>query len=140
MANQVIGTTSMNSTTATADRQIVAGAKDAFPMKTSSQMGNFYVPVPGSETDSAGLAYAGVVKNSQSTLHAAPIASPHTDSEGWAPPPVAPMSGNGPMSSLPFNSASPVLDPSMVGPQAGNAFNVPVQSPAGTRVKTIVNR
>ena len=143
MSEQAIGTSSNSSTTSAADRQLVAGAKDAFPFKTSATMGNFYVPVPGSpENSAAGPAYADVMKKYDPSVQASTLpklSAPATESV--APPPVLPMSNMWSSSMQPTQSSVlPGYDPSMAAPQSGTAFNVPVRTSAGTRLKMIVNR
>ncbi len=46
LANQTIGITTIQSSTAAEDRSIVAGIKNAFPFRTCSAMGGLYCPSP----------------------------------------------------------------------------------------------
>jgi hypothetical protein len=127
LANSVLGTAAAQSRTAAADRQLVAGIKYALPFRTSASTGDFYVPSPGAaqaEPQTAGL----------SSINPMP-----------APPvPPQPMPQPTPLgtSDLQLGAGGiAAYAPSFAQPGlAHNAYMVPVQAAAGTRVKMIVNR
>lgn len=124
-ANSVLGTTTARSSTSNYDRRMIAGIKEALPLKTSSKTGDFYVPIPGSEQGSAGSAQATVPAT-------APIAPPATLM------PIAPPSTTIVPSAPEFGPA-PMMQPAF-STGASPAFNVPVYNMNGHRLKTIVDR
>ncbi len=137
LANHVIGSGAAQSATASADRQLVEGIKNAMPMHTRADFGEVYVPnkptapVPGP----SGLVYAGPSSEAQPVLQPALQFSTFAGS----PAPVCP-SYQGQASGYP----SPVAAPASAGCagsfQGQGAYVVPNGNAGAARVKTIVNR
>lgn len=133
-ANQVLGNKGGYSSTAHADRQLVAGIRHAMPIRTgSSSLGMVYVPKPGGDTPSipagSGASVAAPVSNSQAELPA------HAQPSGYMP-----MFGSSrhhhamPGAALSGHSFAPAAT------SPSGAYMVPIHNGDGVRVKTITNR
>jgi hypothetical protein len=131
-ANQVLGNKGGYSSTAHADRQLVAGIRHAMPIRTGSTMGMVYVPKSGDEATASpagsGASVAAVVNRGPSER------------------PVQPQPGYHPL----FGSAANLRtmpDHTSVGPSfhpvatsGSGAYMVPIHNGDGVRVKTITSR
>jgi hypothetical protein len=71
LANSVLGTHTAQSTTTHADRSMLAGIKKTLPVRTSNNMGDYYVPIP----HQGGIAASGDYGHGGAGAYAYP---PHT--------------------------------------------------------------
>lgn len=129
-ANQVLGTPKADSKKAAADRRIVAGIKNAFPVQTSATTGEVYVPgVPSAQPSS----------QQHHSLYGAPCGTqlPNLSAVPEAGHPVSPVHPQVPVHVMPPVINHPVTSPLHVGQ---GSYLVGVQGGSGTRVKTIVSR
>ncbi|MBX9687884.1 MAG: hypothetical protein K2X27_14355 [Candidatus Obscuribacterales bacterium] len=155
LSNQVLGASKENHRSAAADRRLVAGIKNAFPVQTSATTGEIYVPNSAPAVQQANAAaqlnsnLATSPLNNQSQLSATGSHPAAFYAPAGGPTPLvfpAPATGGGatafgapayaPMA--PPAPAMPIATPPVVIGQ-GN-YLVGVQSNSGTRVKTIVSR
>jgi len=130
MANQVLGSGGGYSTTAQADRQLVAGMRWAVPIRTGSSTGSVYVPNNSSESQ---LASPGAYAASPPVQAVLP--QPGYSNQVAAPPVMDSMSGIG--------QPGQMVPPQQEAPMAGSAMSsyiVPIRTAEGLRVKTITNR
>lgn len=112
LANQVLGTSLGRSVAARADRQIVNGVKNAFPVRTGPTTGMIYVP------------------NSTIETHYLPSAPPMSAQAAGAQG-MAVGAGFLPKRQPAFSSGVSVTP---------GAYHVTVQTPDGLKLKTVVNR
>lgn len=137
MANSVLGTGGGYSTTAAADRKLVAGMRYAVPIRTGNTTGAVYVPNSGAE---APPATAGAYAASPQ----APAVFPHA---GYQAPAMAQPVMHGMPAMHAMSGVVPAAVPAAVHPYAApsastsmSSYIVPVHSADGLRVKTITNR
>jgi hypothetical protein len=131
LANDVLGVGSAYSKTADADRRLMAQIKRTLPVHTSSETGNFYVPIPqgngqfaasGDFAASNGAAYG--APQSAMPLPPPPLPAPPSPT----PPSPTPLSYYAPYGNMTAPSAQP------------QAYLTPVRDASCTRVKMIVTR
>jgi hypothetical protein len=168
-ANFVLGASTVQSSTAQYDRNLIAGCNDALPLRTSARM-TLWAPsppvvdrpvLPGSAGafERAALPASATDPNvfgAPRTISAvpayAPVAPPATSTKVSSPP-TAPTSAYlvPPPPPMPLNSfsANPVTSSSLAPPPPPTPIdqaystpitNVPVQEQTGTRVRSIVTR
>lgn len=127
LANSVIGTGAAVSATAAADRRIVAGIKKTFPVRTSADSGDIYVPTPHGPSWAAPMPPAPVPPMPAPSPAPTPLGSTQYYSQPSSYGHVLPAP-------VPYYSAFGQPD------QSHHAYMVPVHEASGTRVKMIVNR
>lgn len=131
LANTVLGTGAAHSATAEADRRLVAGIKRTLPVRVSKDSGDIYVP--GATT----APFPNEMSHSQCSGSAAYAVSPEASMPLPPPPlptPPGPQPQPTPLGVYGYAAPQPYAAP----PQ--DAYLVPIQASAGTRVKMIVNR
>jgi hypothetical protein len=154
LANSVLGTHTAQSTTTHADRSMLAGIKKTLPVRTSNNMGDYYVPIP----HQGGIAASGDYGHGGAGAYAYP---PHTALPAHSPAhpqAVVPQQhAMMPTPSMPVPQPMPMPAPPQPTPLSynynpyaapqqpyyqphGTAYMVPVQQPQGTRLKTVVHR
>lgn len=135
LANQVLGTGGGYSTTAAADRQLVAGIRNAVPIRTGAQTGAVYVPNSGPVAPTA-------TSGAYAASPPAPAAYPPA---GYEAPVLAQPGMQGmPQAAEPSGQtfAAPAGQ-TFSAPTAGmpmSSYMVSVHTSEGLRVKTITNR
>lgn len=146
LINAVIGTGAAQSATAGYDRKMMAGIKDAFPVRTR---GELYCPspppiqAPNAELG-PGAAAGTASRDSTASYYTAPTQDPLYQPQQ---PYLQPAQGYSPYSSYGYQypvGSAPVQafsSPAPSSPDASpSAMQVPVRVPTGPRVRTIVNR
>jgi hypothetical protein len=120
LANSVLGTGAAYSATGRDDRKLLAGIKKTMPVVTSPSTGEIYVPNTPTHAEMFGR----------------PVVVPPVQAPPPVPQPPKPTQlSAGPGAAYGTETFTP---PPQYMPQ--NAYMMPVQHPAGTRVKMIVNR
>ncbi len=168
LANQIFGTGGGYSTTAAADRRIVAGMRQAIPIRTGSAIGAVYVPNSGldsqplpqaSDSSVSSSAYAACLPGQPATdasakvLAAAPAppAASSVPNPSFGSPSVTVQQHPAPsQSALPTSSAQAVSAVPLALPGRGNTaatvrlrtgtYLLPVQTPEGLRIKICTSR
>lgn len=154
LANQVLGTGAAQSATAHADRRIIRGAREAMPLKTSDNFGQFYVP-NSPPAGAAPMPLYGQPAYIAESGAAAPsqFGSPYVAPVGGAPGPAPahPAFGNPVQPSTQPMAAPVALHGQVAQPYSGyaaptgyaqprSAYYMPVHSGDGMRVKMMVNK
>lgn len=120
LANTVLGTEAAYSGTGRDDRKLLAGIKKTMPVVTSASTGEIYVPNTPSHAEMFGQ----------------PVVVPPVQ----APPPVPQPPKPTQLSAGPGAAYGQEIYTPPVQYIPQNAYMMPVEHPAGTRVKMIVNR
>ncbi len=159
LANQVLGSPRAHSHKIAADRKLVAGVKNAFPVQTSSKTGEIYVPgvEPVPSTPGAGQLHEHVqimnqidqsahspVSTNQYRVdqainpYTADFGNPVAGGASAAYGPHGPVQGH---AVHPYQSGTPAYPPShMSSHMSSTNYMVGVQGSSGPRLKTIVSR